>query len=217
VCACAERAAADPALAALDDALAPLLPRDGAPSWAAYRLALAAALGAWQGTAHDERQLVRTVVVAAALAAGPQASPPQLAAAVARGCELTLRLEGALGAGQRERGWSRAGANGAIGAAVAAGRLLGCSPDQLGHAIGLAATQAAGFERVLADREGGAQLAGKTAFNGVEAALLARAGVTAAPAAVAGRRGLLALTAPDAAPEPLTDALGERWVAVAGA
>jgi hypothetical protein len=213
----------------------------GAPAWSAYRTALAAERARGAADSHDaserahgaadpqdaaerargaadshdasEDDLLRTIVAAAALATAPGGDQreQELHEAVAVGCELALRLAAVLGDGQRERGWSLAGANGAVGAAVAAGRLLGCSAEQLRNAIGLAATQPGGFAEPL-DAAGRAQLAGKTACNGVEAALLARAGVTAAPAAIAGRRGLLALTAPDAPADALTAGLGERWL-----
>ena len=199
-----------PAAAAWEEAMRPLLADGGlaaSPAWAAYRTALAAELDGTDATALADP--TPTIVAAAALAVAGDAGEAAVAAAVATGWELALRVGAVAADEQRERGWSPPLVNGALGAAVAAGRLLGCSPQQLAHALGLAATQAAGLQRPLG--AGRASVAGKTAANGVEAALLARAGVTAAPEAIAGRRGLLALTAPHAASGPLTDALGERW------
>jgi MmgE/PrpD N-terminal domain len=62
----------------------------------------------------------------------------------------------------------------------------------LGHAIGICATQCAGLERVQGTDAGALQL-GKAAANAVEAALLARCGMTAGLDSLSGRRGLFAL------------------------
>ena len=89
-------------------------------------------------------------------------------------------------------GWSSGTVAAAIGASVTAGLLLGLTEPQLRAALGICATQAAG----LAAAEGTPAFAlqvGKAAFNGVEAALLARAGLTAPDEPLDGRRGLFAL------------------------
>jgi 2-methylcitrate dehydratase PrpD len=73
--------------------------------------------------------------------------------------------------------------------------VLLCLPeDQLRHALGIAATQAAGLRAADATDAGPLQ-AGKAAFNAVEAAFLAQAGFTSSRDPLAGRRGLLALLA----------------------
>jgi hypothetical protein len=89
-------------------------------------------------------------------------------------------------------GWSSGTVAATIGAGVTAGLLLGLTEPQLRAAIGICATQASG----LAAAEGTPALAlqvGKAAFNGVEAAMLARAGLTAPAEPLDGRRGLFAL------------------------
>ena len=89
-------------------------------------------------------------------------------------------------------GWSSGTVAAAIGAGVTAGLLLGLTQPQLRAAIGICATQAAG----LAAAEGTPAFplqVGKAAFNGVEAAILARAGFTAPGEPLDGRRGLFAL------------------------
>lgn len=89
-------------------------------------------------------------------------------------------------------GWSPGTVAASIGAGVTAGLLLGLTETQLRAAIGVCATQASG----LASAEGTQALAlqvGKAAFNGVEAAMLARAGLTAPAEPLDGRRGLFAL------------------------
>jgi 2-methylcitrate dehydratase PrpD len=89
-------------------------------------------------------------------------------------------------------GWSSGTVAAVVGAGVTAGLLLGLTPPQLRAAIGICATQAAGL-RAAAGTDAFALQVGKAAFNGVEAALLARAGLTAPAEPLDGRRGLFAL------------------------
>ena len=89
-------------------------------------------------------------------------------------------------------GWSSGTVAAVIGAGVTAGLLLGLTKPQLRAALGICATQAAGLAAAGATPAFALQV-GKAAFNGVEAALLARAGVTAPDEPLDGRRGLFAL------------------------
>ena len=126
------------------------------------------------------------IVCAAATALGENCGE-----AVAIGCDVAdLVAVGLPDAGAR--GWSAPVISAAIGATAAAGHMLGLAEPQLRAAIGIAATQAAGLRS--ADGTDAAPLqAGKAAFNAVEAALLAQAGVTSAAHPLEGRRGLYAL------------------------
>jgi MmgE/PrpD N-terminal domain len=89
-------------------------------------------------------------------------------------------------------GWSGGSVAAVIGAGVAAGLLLGLDGPRLRAAIGICATQAAGL-RAAEGTDAFPLQVGKAAFNGVEAALLARAGFTAPAEPLEGRRGLFAL------------------------
>ncbi len=89
-------------------------------------------------------------------------------------------------------GWSSGTVAAVIGAGVTAGLLLGLAGPRLRAAIGICATQAAGL-RAAAGTDAFPLQVGKAAFNGVEAALLARAGLTAPDEPLDGRRGLFAL------------------------
>jgi hypothetical protein len=89
-------------------------------------------------------------------------------------------------------GWSSGTVAAAIGAGVTAGLLLDLSEPQLRAAIGICATQAAGL-RAAEGTDAFPLQVGKAAFNGVEAALLARAGLTAPAEPLDGRRGLFVL------------------------
>ena len=68
------------------------------------------------------------------------------------------------------------GVAGPVGAAAAAGRLLGLDPSALRSALTIAAAQAAGTQEALGTMTKPLHL-GKAAANGVEAALLAQAGL----------------------------------------
>lgn len=129
--------------------------------------------------------------------------------AIAVGDEVADRVAAALGKSHIEAGWCVAATAGVIGAAVAAGLLLGLNQEQLRHAIGICSTAAAGLEQVSGTQTGAFQL-GKAAGNAVEAALLARNGFTSAPAALEGRRGMFALMSKD--PEPAAvEELATLW------
>lgn len=86
-------------------------------------------------------------VVPAALAVAERehASGPALLTAVAAGLETASRLLRAIDYAEfRRRGWHSPGVIGPVGAAVAAGLLLGLGPGQLAAAMSLAVSQAAG-------------------------------------------------------------------------
>jgi 2-methylcitrate dehydratase PrpD len=148
-------------------------------------------------------------VVAAALSAGVNASGTELLTAVAAGVEVALRVGLGIVPEALDRGWHMTGVAGPVGAAVAAGRLLGLSPDQLRNAVGLAATQSAGLVEALGTMAGSLQ-PGKAAANGFEAAVLAHNGLDGPAAPLEGRRGLFALHA-GRVDRPVTDGLGTSW------
>ncbi len=177
--------------------------------WAAV-LTGAAACGVGGEVAHSTGDVV---IVAAALAVGSAGSHTlgAVAEAVAVGREVVRRMHIAIGV--HLGAFDSATAIGRLGAAAAAGRLLGLHPTVLAHALGMAATQAAGFA-VLAETPVGALQSGKAAGDAVQAAYLARAGFTAAPTAIEGRRGLAALLAPGTALDGVTTGLGVIWRSV---
>jgi 2-methylcitrate dehydratase PrpD len=146
-------------------------------------------------SAGDEATLV-TPAVCAALAIGESIDAAGAIAldAVIAGAEIAVRVSTALGGGHRKRGWDERGTCGRIGAAIAAARVLGLRAEALRNAVGIAATAAGGLLSARGTMTA-AFVAAAAAADGVEAALLARAGFTGAPLALEGRRGLAALTA----------------------
>jgi 2-methylcitrate dehydratase PrpD len=150
-------------------------------------------------------------VVAAALSAGSEVDGVELLAAVAAGVEVSLRVGLALVPEAQDNGWHLTGIATPVGAAVAAGRLLGLTAGQLRDAVGLAATQSAGVLEALGTMAKPLQ-PGKAAAVGFEAALLAAHGLDGPAAPIEGRRGLLALHAGTTERAAAAfDGLGTRW------
>jgi 2-methylcitrate dehydratase PrpD len=77
-------------------------------------------------------------------------------------------------------------------------------------ALGAACVEAAGL-RAARGSMTEAYHAGKAAADGVEAAMLARDGLTGPDDPIGARRGLLALMSADADADRLVDGLGTRW------
>jgi 2-methylcitrate dehydratase PrpD len=163
------------------------------------------------GVAAGAGASIATPVVCAALAACEAAEVPgaMLLDAVVAGVEVALRVERAL-RGHVERGWDVRGTCGRLGAAIAAARAFGLTRAAAQNAFGLAATAAGGLTAARGTMTE-TYIIGSAAADGVEAALLARAEFTAAPAALDGRRGLAALTAAGFDAHALIVGLGERF------
>jgi 2-methylcitrate dehydratase PrpD len=84
--------------------------------------------------------------------------------------------------------WTMTGLVGGIGAAAAVGKLLGLSEDQLVCALGIAATQAAGFREGFGTMTRDFPMA-QSARSGLIAALLAAEGFTTSESALDGPKG----------------------------
>lgn len=151
-------------------------------------------------------------VVPAALAVGEYtgATLDEVIDAVALGVEITLRVGIGLGRTHFDRGWHITGTTGRFGAASAAGRLLGLDPERMRMALALAATEAAGLQAAFGTMTKSFH-AGKAAYDGVEAALLASMGFTSSPAGIEGRRGLARTASADADIEAMVRDLGLTW------
>ena len=102
---------------------------------------------------------------------------PEALAAFVAGFEVETRIGRVIGPMLADRGWHVTAILGHFGAAVAAGKLLSLTAPQLGTALGIAGTQAAGLEQSLGTMSKPLH-PGKAAMNGILAALLAREGFT---------------------------------------
>jgi len=153
------------------------------------------------------------VLVPVILTLGPavRATGAQAVAAYVAGGELAAHLGRATAALQYNRGWHTTSTIGVLAAAATAARLLGLDPAATGHALGLAASAAAGL-RANFGSQAKPLHAGQAASHGVSAALFARAGMRAAHDALDGPRGYMEnFTGDRTAGASVAASLGKRW------
>jgi len=151
--------------------------------------------------------------VLAALLALAERTPvtgADLMLAYAVGFEAGVR-SGRTAPGHHKGGWHLTGTLGSIAAGAACGRLLGLDAQRLTYAMGIAATQAAGLQQNRGTMCKSFH-AGKAAANGVLAALLAERGFDSSQEIIEGKRGFARIYSDVAAPEQLTDGLGDGWL-----
>jgi 2-methylcitrate dehydratase PrpD len=132
-----------------------------------------------------------------------------LIVAYAAGFEAGVRV-GQSAPGHHDGGWHLTGTLGAIAAGAAGGRLLGLDARQMTHALGIAATQAAGMQQNRGTMCKSFH-AGRAATNGLLAALLAQQGFDSSEEIIEGKRGFARIYSNVAKPELVLDQLGTRW------
>ncbi len=132
------------------------------------------------------------IVVPAALAAAEmnRNSGRELIAAMAAGYEVAGRVGLATQLTHYEPGWHSTGTVGTLGSAAAAAHLLGLNATQAAHALGSAASHAAGL-RVSFGSMMKSLHAGNASANGLECASLALLGFTGPTQGLEGSRGFL--------------------------
>jgi len=129
--------------------------------------------------------------------------------AYAAGFEAGVRV-GQSAPGHHAGGWHLTGTLGSIAAGAAAARLLHLDAPRMIHALGIAATQAAGMQQNRGTMCKSFH-AGKAAANGLLAALLAEQGFDSTDEMIEGKRGFCRIYSDKAAPEVVLDELGTRW------
>ena len=135
-----------------------------------------------------------------ALAETRGAGGNELVKAFVAGYELACRAGLLVAPGHYARGYHATCTVGSLGAAAACARLLKLDAERAAHAIGIAATQAAGLKAMFGT-ECKPFHAGLAAHNGLRAARLAAAGMIARPDALECRQGFAATMSPDFNPE----------------
>jgi 2-methylcitrate dehydratase PrpD len=110
------------------------------------------------------------------------------------GFEAESRIGNSVYPAHYDVGWHITGTAGVFGAAIAIGKLVGLSEQQMIWAIGLAATQAAGLREMFGSMAKSLH-PGRAAQNGYASALLARVGFTSGVHGLEGPRGFAAVQA----------------------
>lgn len=148
---------------------------------------------------HEEASLHGGIgVIPAALAVGEWvgASGRDVLLSIVVGYDISVRMARAAGSSHYHF-WHTSGTCNTFGAAVAAGKLLGLDQEQMGMALGLAGTQAAGlWEGLNAKATTAKHLhSGKAASNGILSAFLAKQGFQGAEKILEGEKGFFMATA----------------------
>ena len=133
-----------------------------------------------------------TVPVILALAQCQPVSGRELIAAMVAGYEVGWRIGRALLPEFMHRGYHAQSAVGVFIAAAAAGKVLHLTPEQMTHALAIAASHAGGTMEY--DQSGGEVKRlhnGMACCGGLRAGLLAKLGLTGPPTIFEGRRGIL--------------------------
>jgi 2-methylcitrate dehydratase PrpD len=111
------------------------------------------------------------------------------------------------------RGHHTSGTVGTFGAAAAAAKLLGLKGDQLAHALGIAASMAAGIRASFGTMTKPLHV-GRAAENGVTAALLAARGFTADPTVLDGQWGFFSVMGEGFDPSKISQGFGKTLTIV---
>ena len=135
-----------------------------------------------------------------ALAETRQSSGKALLEAFVAGYEIACRAGLLVAPGHYARGYHATSTVGSLGAAAACARLLALDAERAAHAIGIAATQAAGLKSMFGT-ECKPFHAGLAAHNGLRAARLAAAGMIARPDALECRQGFATTMSPSFNPD----------------
>lgn len=156
-------------------------------------------------------------VIPAALAAAEAAgaSGARLLEAIVAGYEVMHRVGLALGTEPARRGFHTTSLVAPVACAIAAGKVMQLSLDQLYSAVGLACSAASGVKSFAAGRGGGMVKRlhlGRSAEAGVRSAKLAARGFLGPPFALDSRFGLLEVFGGAGADaKKLTHELGQNW------
>jgi 2-methylcitrate dehydratase PrpD len=153
-----------------------------------------------------------TVPVALAVCEKQRSTGKDFLAAVVVGFDVMYRLLAAVRPSSGKRGFHSHGIGAPFGAMTVAARLLRLNDDQMLHAFGIAGMHSSGTMEY--DQTGGEVkrvIAGIAARGGIQAAMLARLGLTGPPTIIEGKRGFLKVFADQVEPEEITRGLGSDF------
>lgn len=126
------------------------------------------------------------------------------------GMEAECRIGNAVSPYHYARGWHITSTCGVFGSAMAIGRLLGLTAQQLVWALGNASAQASGLVETLGTMSKSISM-GNAARNGIVSALLAQENFDGPAKPLEGVRGFLNVTADHADAQSIVSDLGTRW------
>lgn len=152
------------------------------------------------------------VPAAFAIAELSGASGKDVIAAVIGGYDIAIRIAKAINPGHRQRGYHTTGTVSCIGAAAMGAKLMGCDAEKIAWAIGLACMQSAGIQSYLDDPCMAKPFSpGKSAYNGVIAAIMASRGFSGPKKALESREGFLNAFTDSVRLDDLQDNLGKHF------
>lgn len=137
-------------------------------------------------------------------------SGPDFLLSLILGMEAECRIGNAVSPYHYARGWHITSTCGVFGSAMAIGRLLRLSPQQLVWALGHASAQASGLVETLGTMSKSISM-GNAARNGMLSALLAQENFDGPAKPLEGVRGFLNVTADHADTQSIVTDLGTRW------
>ena len=126
------------------------------------------------------------------------------------GVETEVRIGLSVFPEHYEKGYHITGTAGVFGAAAAIGKLLKLNQQQMGWALGIAATQSAGLREMFGSMCKSFH-PGSAAHNGFAAALLAQQNFTSAEAGIEGKNGFAHVMSSKFDPGIITEGLGARY------
>ena len=130
--------------------------------------------------------------------------------AMVLGIEAECRIGNAVYPDHYDRGWHITGSTGAFGAAVASGKLLGLTEQQMVWALGIAAAQPVGLREMFGSMTKSFH-PGRAAQNGLTAALLAQRNFTSSDTGIEGKNGWANVLSTKRDYAEITDGLGQRY------
>jgi aconitate decarboxylase len=139
-------------------------------------------------------------------------SGENLLCALVAGIEVSCKIGLAVWPEHYDIGWHITSSTGSVGAAVAVGKLMGLSEEQMAQAIGVAAVQVVGLREMFGSDTKSFH-PGRAAQSGLLAALLAEQDYTSSSAALEAKRGWANVVAGGGTPrlDEYVAELGKKW------
>ncbi|KIX97742.1 uncharacterized protein Z520_06520 [Fonsecaea multimorphosa CBS 102226] len=153
---------------------------------------------------------VASALLAQAEALGKPVGGDEFVLALVAGIEAECKVGLAVWPKHYDIGWHITSTTGSIGAAVAVGKLLNLTTEQMAHAIGIAATQVTGLREMFGSDTKSFHV-GRSAQNGLMAAVLASKGYTSSTQALEAKRGWVNVVSASNQLDDVMATLGTVW------